>query len=194
METKFETCTRLGVPSEVRVYNPHEKKLDPRTISGYFIGYAERFKGYRFYCPSHSIRFVESRNAKFLENDLISGSDQSQDVGFEKDHSDTKCATSSSGLIVIVNNTPSAQMHVGEPILEVPQAVDPDIVDADVQQMSEAVEQLAEQHNLIPQENVDAALRRSTRVRKSAIPSDYVVYLQESDYNIGAENDPETFS
>ncbi|RVW83704.1 Retrovirus-related Pol polyprotein from transposon TNT 1-94 [Vitis vinifera] len=53
-----------GCPSEVRVYNL-------RTISAYFIGYAERSKGYRFYCPSHSTRIVESRNAKFLENDLI---------------------------------------------------------------------------------------------------------------------------
>ena len=26
------------------------------------------------------------------------------------------------------------------------------------------------------------------------MPSDYVVYLQESDYDIGAKNDPETFS
>ena len=33
-----------GCPSEVRVYNPQEKKLDPRTISGYFIGYAEKSK------------------------------------------------------------------------------------------------------------------------------------------------------
>ena len=33
-----------GCPSEVRIYNPLEKKLDPRTISGYFIGYAERSK------------------------------------------------------------------------------------------------------------------------------------------------------
>ena len=65
-----------GCPSEVRIYNPQEKKLDPRTISGYFIGYAERSKGYRFYYPSHSTRIVESRNAKFLENDLINGSDQ----------------------------------------------------------------------------------------------------------------------
>ena len=37
-------------------------------------------------------------------------------------------------------------------------------------------------------------MRRSTRVRKSAIPGDYVVYLQECDYNVGAENDPESFS
>ena len=70
----------------MRVYNLQEKKLDPRTISGYFIGYAEKSKGYRFYCPSHNTRIVESRNAKFLKNDLISGSDQFQDIAFEKDH------------------------------------------------------------------------------------------------------------
>jgi len=52
-------------------------------------------------------------------------------------------------------------------------------------------EQPFEQHD--PQKNVDATLRRSTRVRKSTIPSDYIVYLLESDYNIGAENNPETF-
>ena len=28
----------------------------------------------------------------------------------------------------------------------------------------------------------------------SAIPSDYVVYLQESDYNVGVEHDPKMFS
>ena len=63
-----------GCPSEVRIYNPQEKKLDPRTISAYFIGYVEMSKWYRFYYPSHNTRIVESRNAKFLENDLISES------------------------------------------------------------------------------------------------------------------------
>lgn len=52
-----------GCPAEGRIYNPHEKKLDARTISGYFIGYPERYKGYRFYCPNHSTRIVESGNA-----------------------------------------------------------------------------------------------------------------------------------
>jgi len=28
-----------GCQSEIRIYNPQEKKLDARTISGYFIGY-----------------------------------------------------------------------------------------------------------------------------------------------------------
>ena len=59
-----------GCPSEVRVYNPQEKKLNPRTISGYFIGYAERSKGYRFYCSSHSTKIVESGMLNFLKKIL----------------------------------------------------------------------------------------------------------------------------
>ena len=37
----------------------------------------------------------------------------------------------------------------------------------------------------------NTTLRRSTRVKRSTISSDYMVY--QSDYNIGAENDSETF-
>ena len=84
-----------GCPSEVRIYNPQEKKLDPRTISGYFIGYAERSKGYRFYCPSHTTRIVESRNAKFLEDHLISGSDQIRNIVSVHDHIDSQPSVSS---------------------------------------------------------------------------------------------------
>jgi len=31
-----------GCQAEVRIYNPQEKKLDERTISGFFIGYPEK--------------------------------------------------------------------------------------------------------------------------------------------------------
>ena len=58
--------------------------------------------------------------------------------------------------------------------------------------MLEIVDEPVEQH--APQEDIGATLRRSTRVRKSAIPDDYIVYLQECEYNVGAKNDPETFS
>ena len=37
-----------GCPAEIRYYNPHEKKLDARTINGYFIGYLEKLKGLDF--------------------------------------------------------------------------------------------------------------------------------------------------
>ena len=90
-----------GCPSGVRIYNPQEKKLDPRTISGYFIGYVKRSKGYRFYCPYHITRIVESRNVKFLENDLISGSDQLRDLSSEIDYIKSQPFTSSERLVVI---------------------------------------------------------------------------------------------
>uniref|UniRef100_A0A2N9I7X4 Integrase catalytic domain-containing protein n=1 Tax=Fagus sylvatica TaxID=28930 RepID=A0A2N9I7X4_FAGSY len=180
-----------GCPSEVRIYNPQEKKLDPRTISGYFIGYAERSKGYRFYCPSHSTRIVESRNAKFLENDLISGRDQTRNIVSENDHSESQPSTSSDRL-GIVYSTPQVQTGVEQPIIEVPQAADDIPVDQVVQALPRTFEQQVEPYT--SQEYDGTTLRRSTRPKKSAIPDDYVVYLQESDYNIGAENDPKSFS
>ena len=82
-------------------------------------------------------------------------------------------------------------MAIEQPIIEVPQPADIGLVDQTVHHLPETVEQLVEQH--APQENVDTTLRRSARMKKSAIPNDYIVYLQEFDYNIGAENDPETF-
>lgn len=47
-----------GCQSEVRIYNSHERKLDPKTVSEYFIGYHERSKGYMFYCSNHTTRIV----------------------------------------------------------------------------------------------------------------------------------------
>ena len=80
-------------------------------------------------------------------------------------------------------------MDVEQPIIQIPQAAADDIIVDHVAQYSPETAQPVVQP--APQENVDATLRRSTRTRKSALPSDYIVYLQESDYNIGAVNDPE---
>ena len=44
------------------------------------------FKGYRFYCPSQNTRIVGLTNMRFLENDLIIGSDKFKEICFEKDH------------------------------------------------------------------------------------------------------------
>ena len=58
-----------------------------------------------------------------------------------------------------------------------------------LQEQHDDIEQTSEEPiEQVPQQDGQAALRRSTRVKKTTIPSDYVVYLQESDYNIGAEN------
>ena len=77
---------------------------------------------------------MESRNAKFLENDLISGSDQTRNIVSEKDHSESQPSTSSDRL-VIVHSTPQVQIGVEQPIVEVPQAADDIPVDQIVQEL-----------------------------------------------------------
>ena len=109
-----------GCPSEVRIYNPQEKKLDPRTISGYFVGYAKKSKGYRFYCSHHSLKFVESRNAKFLENDLVGGSDL---------FSERQQPSTSNERLIVIQNIPQVHMGVAQPINEDPQTTAGNAVD-----------------------------------------------------------------
>ena len=147
------------------------------------------FKGYRFYCPSHSTRIVESRNAKFFENDMISGRDQFRDLIPIHDHIETQPSTSYDRL-VIVHNTSQVPISVKQPIIEVPQVVENLPDDQQVQELPHNLEQTVEPQ--APQGEDGPTLRRSTHERKSAILSDYIVYLQETD--IGAENDPGTFS
>jgi len=68
-------------------------------------------------------------------------------------------------------------------VIEIPQIVEND-----------HVYQVANKEQQDLQEDHEAALRMYIRVKRSTIPSDYVVYMQESNYNIGAANDLESFS
>jgi len=61
-----------GCPAAISVYNPHEKKLDVRIVSDFFIGYPNKSKGYIFYFPNHNTIIVESGNDRFIENGQIS--------------------------------------------------------------------------------------------------------------------------
>jgi transposase InsO family protein len=74
-----------GCLAEVRPYDPSLKKLDPRSVSGYFIGYANKSKGYRFYCPSYLMRIVESKCAVFLEGDIVNEVVQPSRFAFEEE-------------------------------------------------------------------------------------------------------------
>ena len=53
----------------MRSYNLQSKKLDLKTISGYFIGYRVGSRGSRFYCPLHTARVIESNLAIYFEDD-----------------------------------------------------------------------------------------------------------------------------
>ena len=99
---------------------------------------------------------MKSRNAKFLENDLISGSDRFQDIVFQKDYIDAQPSTSSDRLIVI-QNAPQVQTGDRKPIIEAPQIANDNPVNQVVQGSLEIVEQPVEQRD--PQENVDTTLR-----------------------------------
>jgi len=60
-----------GCPAKAKVFNPNIGKLDSKTVSGHFIGYPDKSKGYHFYCPNRHTRFVEIRHVVFLEDDMV---------------------------------------------------------------------------------------------------------------------------
>jgi len=146
--------------------------LDARTISGYFIGYPEKSKGYMFYCFNHSMRIVETGNTRFIENDEISGSTVPRELKIKEVRVQVLLACASSSKVIASfsccykinekeqhNNEP--MMH-NEPIMEEPQEV---------------------------------ALRRFQRERRPAILNDYVVYLHETERDLSINNnDPVSFS
>jgi len=73
-----------GCPAEARIFNPVMGKLDPKTVSCHFIGYPDKSKAYRFYCPNHATKFVETRHAVFLENDVMTGSMTPREIILEE--------------------------------------------------------------------------------------------------------------
>ena len=74
-----------GCSAEAWPYIPHEKKLDSRTVSYFFVGYSKRSKGFRFYCPSTK-NVIETDNAKFIEKIQNSGNQLHKDFTFEEKH------------------------------------------------------------------------------------------------------------
>ena len=76
-----------GCPAEARPYRPHEKKLDSRTVSCYFIGYSERSRGYKFYDPTAKSIF-ETGNARFFEVVEFDGGDKDKDFVVEEEYVD----------------------------------------------------------------------------------------------------------
>jgi hypothetical protein len=56
------------------VFSPSIGKLDPKTVSCYFIGYPDESNRFCFYnCDRHT-KFLETRHVIFLEDKMIMGS------------------------------------------------------------------------------------------------------------------------
>uniref|UniRef100_A0A6N2LRF5 Integrase catalytic domain-containing protein n=1 Tax=Salix viminalis TaxID=40686 RepID=A0A6N2LRF5_SALVM len=167
------------VRTEVKPYNPHEKKLDSRTVSGYFIGYPEKSKGFVFYCPSHSTRIVETGNARFIENGETSGSSESRGVNIKEIRvEDSSPVVPTQVVIPVVGVQPNTEIEQQNEEHTVP-------LNQEIENEPIAIQ---EQH-IMPQ----VPLRRSIRERRSAITDDYVVYDVESECDLSLDEEPKTF-
>jgi hypothetical protein len=56
-----------GCSAEARPHNPKESKLGSKTVLGFFIGYPEYSRGYKFYCPSYTSKVIETNKAMFFD-------------------------------------------------------------------------------------------------------------------------------
>jgi hypothetical protein len=183
-----------GSPAEAKVFNPNIGKLDPKTISCHFIGYPEKSKGFRFYCSDIYTKFVETRHAVILEDEMMRGSMVAREIILEEKR--------------ICVPTPMIQ----EPFFELPVLVAPTVsytvVPTPIVSFSVMLVNNDEEHVLqepiqtdvtdegeqqqpqtedVP--NVEAP-KRSQRVRRSTIPDDYKVYNTEE---FQMEGDPTSF-
>ncbi|KAK8944130.1 hypothetical protein KSP39_PZI007676 [Platanthera zijinensis] len=164
-----------GCLTEARPYKPHERKLDSRTVTCYFIGYSEKSRGYKFYDPATESIF-ETGNARFLEDIAFGGEDKLRKIDF------SEITTSLPTLVDGIDQPLDDQLHEtnqeNQFTLEEPPNQNEDTT------LNEQPQQ--------PQENLP--LRRSTRERRNAIPDDYIVFLQEHEEAIGMmDNDPFNF-
>jgi hypothetical protein len=48
-----------------KLFNPSIGELDHKTVSYHFIGYPDKSKGFRFYCPDRYTKIVEIRHTIF---------------------------------------------------------------------------------------------------------------------------------
>ena len=187
--------------AEAKVFNPNIAKLDTKIVSCHFIGYLEKSKGYRFYCPDKYTKFVETRHAVFLDDEMMRGSMVARKIDLEEKrvHAPNPmtqepffalpCASAPIIPSVVVQApvvTPpmTTMSENSEPIRQ--ESNEPFIEHEREQQQPppEAEPQVEEQN--VPE---NEAPRRSTRARK-AISTDYKVYNTET---VHMEGDPTSY-
>jgi hypothetical protein len=155
-----------GCPAEATIYNPNINKLDPKTVSCYFIGYPEKSKGYKVYATQHSPRIFETHQVKFLDEKIHNTSFEDLSSEFleimANEHTES--------ILPIVHDTQAA---ISVP--ETPNAQD-QLVDQEMQFADDQVnpEPLPDQPQPVepqdqpaePHQNQNPQLRRSNRARK----------------------------
>ncbi|KAK0602674.1 hypothetical protein LWI29_035873 [Acer saccharum] len=92
-------------------YSHHGKKVG-KTAG--FLKAKDKSKGYRFYCPTYSMRIVESKHVVFLEEGTDVGKNmQTQEFAFEEERSGNP--TSSTSLDIVI---PPLHEHHDESLFE----------------------------------------------------------------------------
>lgn len=127
------------------------------------MDYPEWSKGYRFYCPKYITRTVESNNAKFLEDLHNNGNLEPRNITNKEIREQNK---RQDGLVVPPITEADEQQHV---------------INDQVSDQIVVNNPLQEDTHMKGNKIVMEELRRSTRGRRSAIPNDYIVYLEETE-------------
>ena len=127
------------------------KKLDPKTASGYFVGYCIGSRGSRFFCSSHTSIIVESNRAVYFEDDF----------GFDDSNGPRKPQFREESVFIpgVIVST----RDVFDPI------VDETIVDHN--------DFVADVQNIPVIADASVPLRKSPRTKRLATLDDYEVYL-----------------
>ncbi|CAL9011160.1 unnamed protein product [Prunus brigantina] len=175
-----------GSKAEAKFYNPSEKKLDSKTVTCYFVGYPDRTKGYRFYCPNHTTRFMETQRAIFIEDE--NDSDTEENFDFDEILENKEPAEKENMLrdTTILPFTDSSDKQIS-PIHDERNLEENQIIEA--QQTAVENMQIDQQE----QQPNNSELRRSQRTKRPALSNDYYVYLQESEHDINTTEDPVSF-
>jgi hypothetical protein len=194
-----------GSPAEAKVFNPTIGKLDPKIVTCHFIGYPERSKGFRFYCPDKFTKFVETRHAVFLEEEMIRGSVTARKIDLEE-----KRVYAPNPVIqepffelpafavppVQVTSMPASvvtppRVTQNENVEPVPQEpVEPVTTDEGEQQQQPQADEGEQEQPQIDEAAQAQPSGRHQRARKSAIPDYYKVYNSEE---VQMEDDPTSF-
>ena len=146
-----------GCNVEVRPYNLQSKKLDKKTISGYFICYCVGSRASRFYCMSHTTRVIESNRTIYFKDDT--GTSQGLREIVFKEHP----------IFILMPNASSLiSSHVVD---QHPIATTDDEKIEDVGLVALYVDLIA------PDVVIDIPLRRLKRAYRPVILDDYIVYL-----------------
>ena len=195
-------CHVWGCPAEARIYNPKINKLDPKTVSCYFIGYPEKSKGYKLYSAKHSPRIFETHQVKFLNEKIHNAVFEDLSSEFQEivlnDNAGTKeqenMEIDDSAMNDNTENINQENLQNNDEDMLVEQDQD------ELEHVPVEIGPVVPQNQAAKPNPQNPPVRRSNRAKRPKYGgegSDYVVYLQETDHvedDLAEDDDPVTFN